>query len=88
MIGIALANFIPSEWGLGFAGILCLVGILCSLASTRLRILSAVLAGVAAVVAYALPLKLNIIVAIAVAVFACLALEKTRPVAAAQEPRA
>ena len=88
VIGVALANFIPSEWGLGFAGILCLVGILCSLASTRLRILSAVLAGVAAVVAYALPLKLNIIVAIAVAVFACLALEKTRPVAAAQEPRA
>ena len=88
IIGVALANFIPSEWGLGFAGILCLVGILCSLASTRLRILSAVLAGVAAVVAYALPLKLNIIVAIAVAVFACLALEKTRPVAAAQEPRA
>ena len=31
-------NFIPTHWGLGFAGILCLVGILCSLATTRLRI--------------------------------------------------
>ena len=79
IIGIALANFIPTAWGLGFAGILCLVGILCSLATTRLRMLSAALAGVAAVVAYALPLKLNIIVAIAVAVLACLSLEKLRP---------
>ena len=79
IIGIALANFIPTAWGLGFAGILCLVGILCSLATTRLRIFSAALAGVAAVVAYALPLKLNIIVAIAVAVLACLSLEKLRP---------
>ena len=75
IIGIALANFIPTAWGLGFAGILCLVGILCSLATTRLRMLSAALAGVA----YALPLKLNIIVAIAVAVLACLSLEKLRP---------
>ena len=58
-----------------------------SLALTGLRVLAAVVAGVAAVVAFARPLKLNIIVAIAVAVFACLALEKTRPVAAAQEPR-
>ena len=79
IIGVALANFIPTAWGLGFAGILCLVGILCSLATTRLRMLSAALAGVAAVVAYALPLKLNIIVAIAVAVLACLRLEKLRP---------
>ena len=76
LAGIALANFIPTAWGLGFAGILCLVGILCSLATTRLRVLAALLAGVAAVLAYALPLKLNIVVAIAVAVVACLALEK------------
>ena len=86
LLGIALANFIPTAWGLGFAGILCLVGILCSLATTRLRMVSAALAGVAAVVAYALPLKLNIIVAIGVAVLACLSLEKLRPAPAA-EPR-
>lgn len=74
--GVALANLIPTRWGLGFAGILCLVGILCSLASTRLRILSGVVAGVAAVAAFALPLKLNIVVAIAAAVLLCLAVEK------------
>ena len=84
VVGVALANFIPTSWGLGFAGILCLVGILCSLASTRLRIVSASVAGVAAVVAYALPLKLNIVVAIAVAVILCLSLEKPQPPASVE----
>ena len=79
VVGVALANFIPTSWGLGFAGILCLVGILCSLASTRMRVVSAAVAGAAAVVAYALPLKLNIVVAIAVAVILCLTLEKPQP---------
>jgi hypothetical protein len=44
-----------------------------------MRILSAAVAGVAAVVAYNLPLKLNIVVAIAVAVIMCLTVEKIRP---------
>jgi predicted branched-subunit amino acid permease len=79
VVGIVLANFIPQHWGLGFAGILALVGIACSLASSRLRMVSAGMAGAAAVVAFALPLKLNILVAICVAVVACLSLEKLRP---------
>jgi predicted branched-subunit amino acid permease len=79
LLGVGLANLIPPEWGLGFAGILCLLGIQCSLASSRMRILSAAVAGVAAVVAYNLPLKLNIVVAIAVAVILCLTVEKIRP---------
>ena len=79
LLGVALANWIPTSWGLGFAGILCLVGILCSLATTRLRIVSAIVAGAAAVAAYALPLKLNIVAAIAAAVLLCLVLEKPQP---------
>ena len=77
--GIALANLIPAEWGLGFAGVLCLVGILCSLANTRMRMLSAALAGASAVALYSLPLKLNIVAAIAIAVAACYLLEKKLP---------
>lgn len=76
LAGVALANFIPTHWGLGFAGILCLVGILCSLATTRLKILAVAAGGAAAIAAYALPLKLNIVVAIAVAVVLCLTLER------------
>jgi predicted branched-subunit amino acid permease len=78
LLGVALANLIPGSWGLGFAGVLCLVGILCSLANTRLRVLAALVAGVVAVAAYALPLKLNIVAAIAVAVLACFWLEGRR----------
>ena len=78
LIGIALANFIPPAWGLGFAGILCLLGIQCALASTRLRLLASAVAGVAAVLAYALPLKLNIVFAIAVAVIVSMLAEQWR----------
>ena len=76
LLGIALANAIPLQWGLSFAGILALVGVLCSLATTRLRTVSAGVAGAAAVAAFALPFKLNILVAIAAAVAICLMLEK------------
>lgn len=79
LLGVALGNLIPSAWGLGFAGVLCLVGILCSLANTPLRVLAAAIAGAAAVAAYALPLKLNIVAAIAVAVLACFWLEGRVP---------
>jgi predicted branched-subunit amino acid permease len=79
LLGVALGNQIPSSWGLGFAGVLCLVGILCSLANTRLRVVAALVSGAAAVVAYALPLKLNIVAAIAVAVLACFWLEGRTP---------
>ena len=74
VLGVLLANLIPERWGLGFAGILALVGIACSLASSRLRVVSAVIAGAAGVAAFALPLRLNILVAIAVAVVVCLSL--------------
>lgn len=82
LAGVALGNLIPASWGLGFAGVLCLVGILCSLANTPLRVLAMLVAGAAAVAAYALPLKLNIVAAIAIAVIACFWLEGRLPVAA------
>ena len=76
VLGVVLANFVPVSWGLGFAGILALLGVLCSLVSSRLRLLSALVAGSAAVVAFTLPFQLNILVAIAVALAVCLTLEK------------
>lgn len=89
LLGIALAHSIPSRWGLGFAGILALIGVGCSLASTRLRRVSAGVAAMAAVAAYALPYKLNIVVAICAAVALCLLLEPLvqRPVATPETPR-
>ena len=63
------------QWA--FSILLALLGMLCSLASTRLRWISAAVAGTAAVAAFALPLKLNILTAIAASVLVCLLLEKT-----------
>jgi predicted branched-subunit amino acid permease len=79
--GIILGNLVPTSWGLGFAGVLCLTGLLCSLANTPLRRLAAAVAGAAAVAAYALPLKLNIVVAIVAAVALSFWLEKKAPLA-------
>lgn len=78
VFGVVLANAVPTQWGLGFAGILALLGMLCSLATSRLRWVSAAIAGAAAVAAFAMPLKLNILVAIGASVLVCLVLEKTQ----------
>lgn len=79
LLGIVLAQWIPTAWGLGFAGILALIGVACSLASGTMRRVSAGVAGAAAVAAFALPFKLYIVVAICVAVSLCLLLESPAP---------
>lgn len=68
LTGIVLAEAVPVHWGIGFAGTLALLALGCSLLADRATALAAVVAGCAAVAAYALPLKLNIVVAIAAAV--------------------
>lgn len=73
--GILLANAIPLAWGLGFAGVLALLGVLLSLLYDRATWLATVVAATAAIAAFALPLKLNILMAIAAAVAAGLAME-------------
>jgi predicted branched-subunit amino acid permease len=78
LAGVALANVIPTQWGLGFAGILALLGVMLSLASSPLRVVAMAVSGAAAVVAWSLPLKLNIVVAIAVAVALALAIDRER----------
>ena len=77
--GILLADTIPTTWGLGFAGVLALLGLSYSLLKDRNTWVSGAVAGCAAVAAYALPLRLNILVAIASAVALCLVLDRLRP---------
>jgi predicted branched-subunit amino acid permease len=76
--GILLADLVPVHWGMGFAGVLALLGIALSLASDRATVAAAAVAGCAAVAAYALPLRLNIVVAIAAAVAMGVLIEHTR----------
>ena len=75
-LGIFLAHQIPLSWGLGFAGVLALVGVLLSMLNDRATWAACVVACMAAVAAFALPLKLNILVAIAAAVAAGVMLEQ------------
>ncbi len=76
LLGVALGNSIPTSWGLGFAGILALVGVMCALVNTRAQVVAAGVAGAAAVASFSMPLKLNILVAIAAAVAVGLLLGK------------
>ncbi|MGN1055585.1 MAG: AzlC family ABC transporter permease [Comamonas sp.] len=73
--GILLANVIPLEWGLGFAGVLALLGVLYSMLKDKATWLACVVASGAAIATFALPLKMNILVAIAAAVTAGLLME-------------
>ncbi len=66
--GIVLGERIPQHWGLGFAGTMALLALACAQLRDRSTWLAAVVAGCAAVATYALPLRLNIVVAIAAAV--------------------
>ena len=75
LIGIALAWTIPASWGLGYAGTLCLLAMSCSLTNSRMRLLAATVAGITAILAYQMPLRLNIMVAIGMAVIIGLSLE-------------
>jgi predicted branched-subunit amino acid permease len=77
-VGIVLADGIPTHWGLGFAGTLAMLGLTYGLLSDRSTWVAALVAGVAAVAAFALPLKLNIVVAIAAAVAAGLMMDQAQ----------
>lgn len=68
MTGIVLGDRIPQQWGIGFAGTMALLALTCSQLRDRSTWLAAAVAGCAAVAAYALPLRMNILVAIAAAV--------------------
>jgi predicted branched-subunit amino acid permease len=68
LTGILLGDAVPTEWGLGFAGTLAMLGLTYGLLRDRVTWTAGVVAGCAAVAAYALPLKLNIAVAIAAAI--------------------
>ena len=68
LAGIFLADAVPLHWGIGFAGTLALLGLALSMVQGSATAVAGLVAGCAAVAAYALPFKLNIVVAIATAV--------------------
>ncbi len=87
MIGIVLADVIPTQWGLGFAGTLALLGLCGTLLVDRGTWVAAAVAACAAVATFALPFKLDIVVAIAAAVAVGIVIDQWAP-AKAQRPQA
>lgn len=71
LVGIAAAAFIPTEWGLEFAGLLALVALLVPLLREQPALAGAVVAATIAVVGHAWPFKsgmlLGVVAGIAVA---------------------
>lgn len=65
--GILLADAIPPHWGIGFAGVLALLGISYSLLTEKVLWWVAITAAAVSVATYSLPLKLNILCAIVAA---------------------
>ncbi len=65
--GILLADRIPPHWGIGFAGVLALLGLSYSLLTEKTLWWVAITAGAVSVATYSLPLKLNILCAIVAA---------------------
>ncbi len=79
LLGIALADRVPSEWGLDFAGVLALLGLAYSMLSGRNRWIASGVAAAAAVAAFHLPLKLNVVVAILAGVAVGMVLDRHWP---------
>lgn len=70
IVGVLFADSFPAEWGLSYAGVLALLGLCCTLMRDWMSGLSAMVAFVVTLLARDLPLRLNIVVAIAAAVAA------------------
>ncbi len=79
LLGILLADRVPTEWGLGFAGVLALLGVTYSLLSGAKTWVAAGVAALAAVAAFAMPLKLNIVIGIVAGVVVGMLLDRWFP---------
>lgn len=82
VLGIFLAAQVPAAWGLEFASILALIAMTLPMINRRPVLAGAVTAGVVAVLAAALPLKLGLVAAVVVGIAAAMSaevlLERTR----------
>jgi predicted branched-subunit amino acid permease len=68
LTGIFAGHAIPPAWGLGFAGTMALLALTCTQLRSPSTAVAAIVAACAAIAAYALPMRLNIVVAIAAAI--------------------
>jgi predicted branched-subunit amino acid permease len=77
LAGIFLGSAVPSEWGLGFAGTLAILCITVPLVINSAALCGVVVSGTVAVLAYGLPYKLGLLLAVVVGMLAAMSIEET-----------
>jgi predicted branched-subunit amino acid permease len=77
LTGIFLGSAIPAEWGLGFAGTLAILCITVPLIINHAALCGVVVAGTISVLAYSLPYKLGLLLAVVVGMVTAMVIEET-----------
>jgi predicted branched-subunit amino acid permease len=77
LAGIFLGSAVPSEWGLGFAGTLAILCIMVPLMINHAALGGVVVAGAVAVLAYGLPYKLGLLIAVVAGMVSAMLIEET-----------
>ena len=77
LAGIFLGSTIPAEWGLGFAGTLAILCIMVPLIMNRASLCGVVVSSTVAVLAYDLPYKLGLLLAVVLGMLTAMAVEDT-----------
>jgi predicted branched-subunit amino acid permease len=78
VVGILMANRIPTSWGMEFVGVLALITLVVPSMTDVPSIVGVLVAASVAVFAHALPLKLSVLVAVLVGVAAAIGTEVAR----------
>ena len=76
-IGIFLGSAVPAEWGLGFAGTLAILCIMVPLMINNAALCGVLVAGAISVLAYELPYKLGLLLAVLVGMVTAMVIEET-----------
>ena len=74
--GIFLGSAVPAEWGLGFAGTLAIICVMIPLIAGRPALCGVLVAGAVAVMAFSLPYKLGLLLAVLVGMLVSMAIEE------------
>lgn len=77
VIGIFVGSAIPAEWGLGFAGTLAILCIMVPLMINHAALCGVLVAGAVSVLAYDLPYKLGLLLAVLVGMVTAMVIEET-----------
>lgn len=77
LVGIFLGSAIPTEWGLGFAGTLAILCIMVPLIINNAALCGVLVAGIVSVLAYGLPYKLGLLLAVVVGMVTSMFVEET-----------